>query len=110
MLTVFEVMFLFMAVIVVLLLIRNQQMKEVANGIAKRFCQQNNLQFLDGTVALGTIRPDKHFPMLLRQYRFEYSIDKVHRHIGSVSLIGRHTQSIYVDPDHLDNTIHSVPG
>ncbi len=105
MLTIFEVILLFITVIAVLVLIKNHQMKKVAHVIAIRFCQQNNLQFLDGTVSLGAIKPDKHFPMLFRQYRFEYSVDKVNRHLGSISIIGRHIQSVYVDPEHLDKTL-----
>ena len=102
MLTIFEVLLVFALIISVLVVVKNQQVKESTNHIAKRFCQQNQLQFLDGTVALGSMRFTKSsFPSLLRQYRFEYSINKIDRYWGSVSMIGRQTHNVYVDPDHL---------
>lgn len=102
MLSFFEVMLVFAAILAVLVLFENQRAKEVANRIAKRFCQQNGLQFLDGTVSLGAFRINKGMPLLIRQFRFEYSIDKVSRHWGSVSIIGRKIESVYVDPAHLN--------
>lgn len=99
MLSTFELLLVMLGILGVAHLFRNQEAREQANATAKRFCKQNHLQFLDGTVSLTSIRFSRRFFHLARHYRFEYSTDRVSRFVGSITIIGR-TQSVYVDPDH----------
>ncbi len=63
--------------------------REQATVLARRYCQQAGLQFLDGTVALR-----KWVPRLsggitfLRRFEFHYSQQDNQRHIGVIVLEG----------------------
>ena len=102
MLTFTEVLLALAAVIGVAYLIGNQKSLEMANFAARRFCQQNHLQLLDGTVSRTAVRFSKSSLALSRHYRFEYSMNSINRYQGTIAIIGR-TQSVYIHPDHLAN-------
>lgn len=65
--------------------------REAAIRAAGELCQRQNLQLLDGTVALSGLRlqrtPAGHIA-LLRTYQFEYSRDGDERRRGFVLLLG----------------------
>ena len=107
MLTFTEVLLALGAVIGVAYLIGNQKSLEMANLAAKRFCQQNHLQLLDGTVSRTAVRFSRSSLSLARHYRFEYSMNSVNRYQGTIAIIGR-TQSVYIHPDHLANSTRPI--
>ena len=95
--------FLLMLVIVgIMLMLRLQGKKELANGIAGRFCSRHGLQLLDGTVAFRGLHRVRPGPALAYRFRFEYSINGADRFSGRVTLVGDAIENIYVAPEHLD--------
>lgn len=71
--------------------------REIAIGIAFETCRRQDLQLLDGTVALQHVsfRRDPGGRLgLQRIYQFEYSTDGATRERGFIILSGRQVQSI----------------
>ncbi len=87
-----------------MILLRNRQMHEKADRIARRFCDQNDLQFLDGTVSFKGMRIERKRLHFCRCYRFDYSLNSADRYQGLLTLCGEHIQSFRVNPDHLRAT------
>ncbi len=102
MLNPFEVIILIAVITLVVMLLRNQRFHELANGLARNYCEKNSLQFLDGTVSFRGLMLDRKRFHLCRSYRFDYSLNSVDRHQGLITLCGEHIQSFRVNPDHLD--------
>ena len=82
-------------------LLRNRQIHERADRLARQYCQQNGLQFLDGTVAFKGMHFERSRLHFCRSYRFDYSISSADRYQGLLTLCGDHIQSFRVNPDHL---------
>jgi len=70
---------------------------ELATRSAKQTCQRQNLQFLDGTVALQSVRlfrcPAGHL-CLKRTFQFEYSSDYDSRMTGFIIMAGSQIESM----------------
>lgn len=67
------------------------QAKEVATKAARRACEQRQLQLLDETVALKSMkfkRDSTGSPCLLRYYQFEFYDGEQVRKIGTINLLG----------------------
>lgn len=74
---------------------------EIAVEHARRRCQVDGVQFLDDTVSLATIKPSRDEEgrlTLKRAYIFEYSDTGNDRKTGSIVMLGRAVQSLYVGP------------
>jgi hypothetical protein len=74
--------------------------REAANAAIRPACRAEGLLFLDDTVALDRLRPerdDEGRMRLARVYRFEYSDDGANRRRGTVALRG--DRILYVDLD-----------
>ena len=99
-----EAFVLLLGFLLFMIYLKSQEKKSLANQMAKRFCQQNDLQFLDGTVAFRNIRWLRKNISFMFGYRFEYSVNTVDRHTGYISLIGKHVQSLFIEPEHIKNT------
>jgi hypothetical protein len=70
--------------------------RDLAGRVAQDLCRRQNLQLLDGTVALNALRlrrTSRGHVALHRTYRFEYSSDGVQRQYGFVLLLGLHVES-----------------
>ncbi len=66
--------------------------REAARQAGRRICQQNNLQFLDDTVAISRIRLRRDAlgrSRIYREYRFEFSHSGDDRSGGMVTLLGK---------------------
>ncbi len=96
-----NVLILFVVVVGIALILRVQQKKEIANQIAAKFCRQNELQLLDGTVAFRGWHIIKSTRSVAYRFKFEYSDNRVDRHGGTISLVGDYVQNIFVDEAHL---------
>ena len=77
--------------------------RELAVSRSRRFCQDMNIQFLDESVAMISLKPGRdrsgHFAFH-RYYHFEFSIDGHNRFSGTAYVIGQYLQSIQLDhPD-----------
>ncbi|MDD1628483.1 MAG: DUF3301 domain-containing protein [Methylococcaceae bacterium] len=78
-----------------------QKAKEIALGVASAHCLSMEVQMLDGYVALNGIglKRNKTGKMLLRRsFLFEFSSTGNERYNGTVSMLGRQVESIYMDP------------
>lgn len=83
----------------------SMQAKEIATHAAENACEKNNLQFLDETVALKSIkfkRDETGSPCFLRHYQFEYYDGEQDRKISTLDLIGNTVVNI-----ELNRTVHN---
>ena len=96
-----EVFVVFIILIVVIFLVRNQRFHEIADRLAREFCSRHDLQMLDGTVAFRGLHLDRRHWHFCRTFRFDYSINSVDRFRGSVTLCGDQIQTFFVHPDHI---------
>ena len=76
----------------------SMRVRETANRIAAATCARQNLQLLDGTVALSSLRPRLAAGglRLERTYVFDYTLDGVLRASGFVIMLGRRMQHVGV--------------
>ena len=91
----------FAIVVAVLLLFRVQQKREQANKVAFRYCQQNQLQLLDGTVAFQGWHITRPRFSVAYRFRFDYSSNRSNRYSGHISLVGNQVQNIFIEETHL---------
>jgi hypothetical protein len=75
--------------------------REAANAAIRPACRAQGLLFLDDTVALDKLRPQRDSEGRLRigrVYRFDYSDTGHNRRRGSVTLIGASVVSVDLGP------------
>jgi hypothetical protein len=78
-----------------------QKVKEIALGSARDYCLSLEVQMLDDYVALNGIclTRDKAGKMQLqRSFLFEFSSTGNERYNGTVFMLGRRVESIYMEP------------
>jgi len=78
-----------------------QKAKEIALGTARAHCLAMEVQMLDDYVALNGIwlKKDKLRKMQFRRsFLFEFSSTGNERYNGTVLMLGRRVESIYMDP------------
>ncbi len=70
--------------------------REFATTLARRYCENRGLQFLDDTVSLARmgIRWTEQGLRLRRMYRFEFSLEGVGRRTGHVLMLGARLEVI----------------
>jgi hypothetical protein len=72
---------------------------EIAVAHARRQCHVNGVQFLDDTASLANIKPARdetgHL-RLKRTYTFEYSETGNNRQSGSIVMLGKEIQRLYI--------------
>ena len=76
--------------------------RDIAIQVARTSCRQQELQLLDGTVSLRTIRPyyrNRDDYGLKRTYSFDYSRDGISRQTGCVVLYNSRVVSIVLESD-----------
>jgi len=74
--------------------------RDIAIQVARTSCRQQELQLLDGTVTLQTIRPcyrNRDDYGLKRTYTFDYSGDGISRQTGCVVLYNSQVVSIVLE-------------
>lgn len=80
---------------------RGWDVKKHAAALAGRYCEQNDLQLLDQSVVLESIRPvrDNEGRLVFRRvYRFEFASTGDQRYQGSVVLSGMRAESVQLEP------------
>ena len=89
-------LYILIALLVSLFWVDSLRAREAATEHAKRACKKHQLQFLDQTVALGSIRLRWTLQgiRLRRAYNFEYSIEGAGRERGEITMIGSRFESI----------------
>lgn len=82
---------------IVVLWYKNLAYKDLAYKAALNFCKEADVQLLDQTIYLRSIRPmknDHQLWRLRRHYQFEFTPTGTERYNGSVTLLGRQTIDI----------------
>ncbi len=77
------------------------QAREQAIVVGKRHCQNDGLQLLDETVSLSSMKLRRNGEgqvTFRRVYEFEFSDNGDNRRLGSITLLGRHMESIQLEP------------
>ena len=80
--------------------LESMKVNETARVIGARICRKNNVQFLDETVHLASIKFGKNSYgqlKLLRKYKFEFTNSEFHRYNGELTLAGRQLQNSHMD-------------
>jgi hypothetical protein len=78
-----------------------QKAKEIALGTAKNHCLDMEVQMLDDYVALDGIRLKRNKLgkiQIQRLFLFEFSSTGYERYHGTVLMLGRQVESIYMEP------------
>jgi len=78
----------------------SMKVNETARIIGAKICRKNNVQFLDETVHLSSIKlaKNKHGQLkIIRKYKFEFTNSEFHRYAGELTLAGRVLQSSHMD-------------
>lgn len=78
----------------------SMKINETARRIGAKLCTKNNVQFLDETVHLSSIKPGKNTLgqyKLLRTYKFEFTNSEFHRYSGELTLAGHALQNSHMD-------------
>jgi len=78
----------------------SMKINETARRIGAKICKNNNVQFLDETVHLSSMRFGKNSYgqlKLLRKYKFEFTNSEYHRYNGELVLAGHQLQTSQMD-------------
>ena len=95
-----SIFLLLLIVVLVLLWQASQRSRDTAIATARQTCQQQGLQFLDGTAALEGIKPyftSADGPGLQRTYTFDYSEDGIERRTGCIILRNTRVSAVLLD-------------
>jgi len=83
---------------------RTNELKQVAYRVAKRRCDESDVQFLDDSVVLSKVRfrrNDKGRIALLCGFSFEFSTLGDKRYRGEMQFLGRQLNYVMIDPHKL---------
>ncbi|VAW63591.1 hypothetical protein MNBD_GAMMA08-106 [hydrothermal vent metagenome] len=78
----------------------SMKINETARRVGAKICKKNNVQFLDETVHLSSMRFGKNSYgqlKLLRKYKFEFTNSEFHRYNGELILAGHQLQTSQMD-------------
>lgn len=101
--TIQDIYIFFIPVLIAIAIWHQHKLNRVALAYALGYCQKQNMQLLDQSVALKRIRVTKsadNLPAFERCYRFEFSLRGDRRYNGWVTLVGQKLTSIKTDPIH----------
>ena len=87
--------------------LESMRVNEIARMLGAKKCQENNVQFLDDTVHLSSIKLGKNSYgqlKILRNYKFEFTNSELHRYNGKLSLAGKQLVKFYMDAYRLNET------
>lgn len=89
----------------------SMKINETARNVGAKLCRKNNVQFLDETVHLASMRfgKNQHGQIkLLRQYKFEFTNSEYHRYSGNLTLAGHSLQDSHMDVYRLNDTDDNI--
>jgi hypothetical protein len=86
--------------VVGVLWVTNLKARETATALARAHCAREQLQFLDDTVALASLRPTVERGRLCwrRRYHFEFSERGDLRRAGYIELAGLTLKELHLEP------------
>ena len=85
--------------------IDGMQAREIAIAAAKNACRRDGMQFLDDTVSIASMklaRNDQGALKIRRLFQFEFSDTGDNRLEGSVTLLGRRVDTLYMEPHRIE--------
>lgn len=94
-----EFLWLALAGVIVWFWVDTLRARERAITLCRTTCRARNLQLLDQTVALASLRParDRNGRLRLRRrYRFEFTLGDDKRHAGTIVMIGPVMETIEI--------------
>lgn len=99
-----------MSALAVLAVVDGMRARELATSIARKYCDETGLQFLDGTVALRkwSLRL-KGGVALRRRFEFQYSKQDNQRYIGMVEMLGQTLVQLLLVADRDSRKMHPRP-
>lgn len=80
--------------------LESMRVNEIARFLGARLCKENNVQFLDETVHLSSIRLGKNSYgqfKFIRKYKFEFTNSELHRYAGELTLSGKQLLNSHMD-------------
>ncbi|MBB3047529.1 hypothetical protein FHR99_001795 [Litorivivens lipolytica] len=89
-----------------------QGVRDIALRATRLYCQRENLQLLDDSIALRALwvkRDPKGRFRLWRGYQFEFTVSGEERYVGRTVTLGRFIEGIQVSPHRMpddDRTLH----
>ncbi|MCW8936175.1 MAG: DUF3301 domain-containing protein [Gammaproteobacteria bacterium] len=89
----------------------SMKINETARKIGAKLCQKNNVQFLDETVHMASMRFGKNHHgqiKLLRKYKFEFTNSEYHRYSGNLTLAGHSLQDSHMDVYRLSDADNNI--
>jgi hypothetical protein len=100
-----QLFILFLVSFLVWLWWHSTQLQKIAKNLAKKACEQADVQFLDDTVALKKIYLTKHNKefKLGRVYCFEFALNTNIRKNGFISFIGNNVNEVFLKYNPDDN-------
>lgn len=96
-----QLFFIFAIALLIWFWFDTMQAREQAIVLGKRHCQNDGLQLLDETVSLSSLKLRRNGDgqvAFRRVYDFEFSDNGDNRRVGSITLLGRHAESIQLEP------------
>jgi hypothetical protein len=77
------------------------QARERARQLARQYCERQDWQLLDQTVALSSLRPVRHIDRWFwrRRYRFDFSPDGGQRRRGELLMLGNRLERVIAEID-----------
>lgn len=85
--------------------LESMKVNEIARFMGAKKCQENNVQFLDDTVHISSIRIGKNSYgqiKLLRKYKFEFTNSELHRYSGELTMAGKQLVDFYMQAYRID--------
>ena len=102
----FELLFIFSCAPVIWFWLDSMKAREAARFRAANLCRSHNLQFLDDTVHLQSIkiRKNNHGQFkLCRRYGYEFNNHDERRYTGSITLLGQLVAETHMDAYRMDD-------
>ena len=85
--------------------LESMKVNEIARFMGAKKCQENNVQFLDDTVHISSVRIGKNSYgqiNLLRKYEFEFTNSELHRYSGELSMLGKQLVNFHMQAYRID--------
>lgn len=99
-----ELLFIFIGMAMFWFWLDSMKLKEYARQRAAKLCRSANVQFLDDTVHLISLRPviNRHGIQMQHRYGFEFTNDSDYRYSGFIQIRGRQIVETYMDAYRID--------
>ncbi len=94
-----ELLFIFLSIPLIWFWLDSMRLKEYARRRAASLCRSNNVQFLDDTVHLTSLKPVFNPRGMQLQYRygFEFANDESYRYSGYILIRGKRVVETHMD-------------